>query len=180
MESDNVKQLAVEAQLNLDFLHYFVLAVRDTPNITISTFFSKWQNKIKWNRPEPYILLNTEIWLMHLYALIVVPQQTFFDDIPNVPLEALSPDIWGVIDIRLWPDNKSRTLKSLVRVLRNALSHVWVLADRHCFIFQDRLNEKSFVHSIVAINTIDDLYKFIMAFSRGYLDGRWQVRPYAV
>jgi hypothetical protein len=178
METNDARTLATHAKLSLDFLNDFVYAVQETPKISLGSFFSQWQKKIPWNQPEPYALLNTDVWLIHLYALILVPQQTFIDNIPDVPLTSLPSDIWGCPDIRLWPDDKPRTLRFLLKVLRNAVAHSRVQADPQCcFIFQDQLNENSPVHSMVAINH-PDLFKFIIALGRGYILGKWPMRPY--
>jgi hypothetical protein len=173
MEENDARNIAFHAMASLIFLHDFVYAMKDTPKQSVESFFAQWQEKIKWDLPEQYALLNTDVWLIHLYGLILIPQQTFIDQIPDVPLESLSTDIWGNLDIRLWPEGKPQTLRGLLRVLRNAMGHGRVSADPQCcFLFQDRLNERSPVHSIVAINH-DDLFKFIKALGDGYMVKKW-------
>lgn len=175
MERNEAINVAFHGLKTLNFLNEFLYALRDTPQQSISSFFEQWQRSFSWHKimAEPYALLNTDVLLIHLYALVIVPQQTFIDNIPDVPLNSLSTEIWGSHDIRLWPNDRPKTLRNFLRVLRNAVAHGRVSADQQCrFIFQDQINENSPPHSVVAINH-SDLYKFEKALADGYVLGKW-------
>ena len=81
--------------------------------------------------PEVEIYEVTQL-VNSLLGLLIFPQQSYFDDIPHIPLQELKEDGWPIPRI-IGEYPQVKNLNQLVRYLRNAIAHfnVHFLVDDH-------------------------------------------------
>jgi len=125
MNNNEAAQFVFHALYGLKFLQEFAIALEDTPNKQISVFLSEFQNRIAWSNPEKYAPYNTHTLFFYLYGSILLPQQTFFNQIPAWDIDTIRSQSWGTLqylEIHKW-ETKEKTLPSFIKAIRNSLAH---------------------------------------------------------
>ncbi|TCK98029.1 hypothetical protein EDC19_0440 [Natranaerovirga hydrolytica] len=116
----------------------------------------------KINKDEHHYFWNQYQMLTSLTAFIVIPKETFWNDVSDIELSKLS-ERWGLRNVSSkYADMK---LKFFLRKIRNSISHGNIEIDKTVFIFKDKNPDTSKYDFIVNL-TYDELSKFVQAFAR--------------
>lgn len=109
-------------------------AEKRNPSITLGELQQRFANQYRIDPSgDEYFFYNQDQLLTSLSAYVCMPSETFYADLPEVPLSHLSHK-WGTEGLAF-----TGSLKELVRFLRNSISHGNVSVNQELlFEFKNR------------------------------------------
>lgn len=135
MKEFNIKDIIAQSYLNIDFPAQYVATMNTSglENVGITDFYKAFckKNSVK-QEINKNVLFTPSLILGYMYTTFLLPQQAFYDNIPeNIELDEKE---WGVqVDL-----GKEHKLKYISRRLRNSLSHIHFIIYKNLeFIFWD-------------------------------------------
>lgn len=157
MDNYLIKDILLGGYLNLDFIIKYATELNNErgKNISINEFYNEFIRT--YNAEGKYSLFNPASVLAFMYLTLVLPEQSFYNNIRN---DTIKEDEWG---IKIEIDQKLE-LGHIIRRLRNALSHNHVIVFKNMeFIFWDaRPPKKDIAEAEVKyIFTFEGLKKFL-------------------
>lgn len=119
MEPLSLNEILLQSHLSFEFIAQYIATKEELPDTSLESFYSAFCEKNNLDIEEGKNVIFTPATLLgYLYSSFILPQQTFYNRIPQE--EELNED-WG-ITIELNPQN-NKTINNILRRLRNALSH---------------------------------------------------------
>jgi hypothetical protein len=178
MDNYDEKNIVTQIHCSIDFIAFMQLQLISNPDMSIKSCLKRWQKSHDWNCSEDYHLVNQGSILTHLYGLILVPQQVFFDKIPHIDYSVVDKTKWGDFQINKWEKKKNanvedKTLHNIFRHIRNSLAHNrYEVKEDLTFIFKDQDNNDTPIHTEIEFS-INDLQKFVSKAKAGFIDSDW-------
>jgi hypothetical protein len=128
-------------------------AEKDNPSITLGELQQQFASQFGIHpSTKDFAFYNQHQFLTSLLAYLCMPSEKFYAELPEIPI-ALLPSGWGT-EALYFPGS----LKSLVRHLRNSVSHGYIsISPELMFEFSNR-------GSVVAFNHIS-LHRFCQALA---------------
>ncbi len=174
-EKDGV-DLVTNAMYSLSFLqsindHIFF---EKSDTMTVGQFYNKWLKDI--TAIEPKVPFSLGAILGYLYIGILFTKEHWFDLLPDIEYSQVDTS-WGISNTEyISPKNPNPTFKYVVRRIRNALGHGYVIIDTPKVLkdkgdrftkvylkFHD-VNSRDADDTFDVRLSIEQLFKFVKAF----------------
>ena len=135
----NTKPISLVAQgfILSAFLDHFITSLNTTPELPLKAFYDKFLGDFGIEyKPGHNAICTPGASLGFLYLMIVVPKEACVLKEPSLDLSKLDPEQWGGY-VEEW-DDQPKTLKVLVRRMRNAIAHARVrFTEDMSLLFED-------------------------------------------
>lgn len=132
-------------------------------NITLNEIQNEWSKKYLLNA-KTHSFLNQYQYITSLLAFIVIPKESFWDQIPNIKTSEL-PENWGL------KGKGELKLSYFIRRIRNSISHGGIeISEDLVFSFID-INPRDKSDVFECVLNQNELRSFVHAFANFIITG---------
>jgi len=137
----NVLDYIAQSRIALDYLSRSVAIQKTMPSVSVKNFYQDFLEKNGIQEKQgKNVLFTPGVILGHLYVCLVLPNETYYNQIPQTPLSDLADDKWGNIVIKKGEVNN---LQNILRRIRNSLAHNhFSFDDDWTMLFRDGRNNE--------------------------------------
>ena len=162
MNEENIKSIITLQKIS-DELLYLIDNNKKNKEIKLNDILDKLYSRYEKKEPNyrnEHFFCNQYYFISSLYTYLVLPKETFFDNIPKDKKTNLLNDKWGIN--KLSPEY---SLKDFLRRIRNAVSHGGItFTEKLDFTFTD-INQKNKNDIFKVTLSAEELMKFTQALS---------------